>query len=143
MMSDMDKVSRERMAILLNIMGVGKFGSLYFVPEEVWKARIGRRYDQGSNRVGHPGCSISRQQWCSSLEPVQMLHGSSRKRKNAFVVKGVMGDSKATYFSTLVAPISHLYWTKQVKNKIRRAPKGDLDKEEKVKLMEFCAKRGM
>jgi len=137
-----DRVDSERLSRMFQTLGIGSFGRLYFVPEEIWIKAHGSRYSKKSNRRGHPGCSI-RQEGLGSLEAVPMLHGTSRNRSGCVGVEDIMGRRQMTWFGGLrPVPLSIRNWTGPKESRIRSTPKLSLSEDESVAMQGMCVRKG-
>lgn len=145
----MDEIEEKRWANLFQFATPKLFGALYWVDEDVWKERLGSKYDQTSNRVCHPGCSITRLH--STLGPINMLHGTSNKsndkKKDEIPVKDVDGFNdidgakhKITWFGGLDSIPMEFVLLRQ--RKISPAVKGRVDELELKDLAALCGRRG-
>lgn len=118
------------------------FGSLWIVPEEIWKAEVPKvepSYDTSNNRHMHPGCSLRTVN--STLGPVPMLLGTSRSKGLCARVLGVTNVGKECFFGRVPpVPVALTYWVG--KQRVVRAPKPGLDKQEEHALREMCVKKG-
>lgn len=143
-MKNLTKVQDKRLADLFAVAGIGAFGSLYFVPEEIWKRAHGTRYDQKSTRKGHPGCSVRR--FSTSLDAVPLLHGSSSKaRSYCIAVTGIFEKGSCSWFGGLPpVPVSPECWQLARDQRIRSAPSGKyrVTPKEEQKLSKLCRNKG-
>ncbi len=135
-----EEANARRQERLFMTVDLAPFGSLWFVPEQLWKTAHKRcDYDQNSDRTGHPGCSLRRMN--STLGPVPLLHGTSRSSGKTVTVKNVLGDAHTTYFGSLPpvpCPMSHCMGS----NRIRTTDKSRLTSDEEVTLMTLCVRKG-
>jgi len=110
------------------------FGTLWIVPEDIWKAVIEPfRYDKNSDRKNHPGCSVLNSTITDTVIPV--LHGTSKKHgRHSVPVQFKTDGNRTTWFGGLPPrqiPIS--YWKQPSISEEKITPmkdKGMLDEHE-------------
>ena len=113
-MSGNEDVFNMRLSQAGYILGVSGFGTLRFVPEEIWKAKHLGYYDKNSTRKGHVGCSLRRISSDCSLEPIHILHGKSKKTSRAVPVMDLFKKGSSSFFGGLPpVPISAKVWLRE------------------------------
>jgi hypothetical protein len=141
-MNTNEEADFDRMRRLFSALNMAHFGSLWFVPEDIWKARHEGTYDENSTRTGHPGCSLRPISGGCSLGPVPLLHGSSKRAGQAVPVSNVLNAEGHTTFFGGLPPVFVLYTSWQGRNRIRPAHKTRLSDDEEVSVMKLCIKKG-
>lgn len=140
-MLDHDEAAFARLERMFSALRIADFGSLVFVPEDIWKARHAGSYDANSTRDGHPGCSLRRTSSGYSLDPVPLLHGTSRQAGRAVLVSSVLSEGHTTYFGGL-PPVFVPCSSWQGKNRIIPARKSRLSPTEEASVISLCVKKG-
>ena len=134
------EANARRMERLFAIVEPCPFGSLWRVPEHLWKNGLmaqNRRYDYGNDRANHPGCCVRIN--TASLGAVPMLLGTSNR--GGVCIKNAYGEPHATYFGQLPpVPFDISCW--QGTHRIQAAGKGCATQSEKKGLRAFLKRKG-
>lgn len=120
------------------------FGSLWWVPEQIWIKKI--TILANSTREKHPGLSISKDRIVASHDPYSFLHGTSKRNcraENCLKVCGISYDNGSpheTFFGAL-NPV-RIGWEMFSIGRICRCEKQQVDSQEKDELVKLLARKG-
>lgn len=134
------EANARRMEHLCAIVEPYQFGSLWRVPELLWKDRLmaqNRRYNFDNDRASHPGCCVRMN--TASLGAVPLLLGTSNR--GGVCIESVYGRPHDTYFGQFPpVPCEISCW--QRTHRIHAAEKGCATQNEKEELRAFLKEKG-
>ena len=140
-MNNQKEVAAARLGHLFATLNLAALGSLWFVPEDIWKAMHAGHYDEHNTRDGHPGCSLRRMSSDCSLDPIPLLHGRSKKTGQAVPVDSVLSKGHPTFFGSLPpVPVPCSSW--QGHNRIKPSLKPKLSSTEQKSVIDLCTAKG-
>jgi hypothetical protein len=128
----------------LGKLPTGPFGSLWWVPEDIWAKKIA--LFSNSTRTRHPGLSISKDRIMATHDPYSFLHGTSKRNcsiRNCVEVSGISienGVPHKTFFGAL-NPV-RMGWELFSNGRVCRCEKATVSDDEKQKLTQVIAAKG-
>lgn len=145
-MKTMSEARYDRWEKLFEVTQYVAPGSLWWVPETLWK-QYAARYHQESERSSHPGIALLKS-YAAGMDLIPMAHGTTPKflgthNRAVLVLKGITEDDPdhLTLFGQLFAPIPPSCW-RTAPQITRNQHKPSLTTDEYEKLDSIARMRG-